>query len=118
MITLPFPPSKLSRNGSQGDYGGKARAAASYRESCLWSIKAQRPTIAAVDTHLTVTFCPPDLRRRDLDNLLAMSKQAIDALAEYAKLDDSAFTYTLLRGEKVKGGVVQIVAGRYLGGGA
>lgn len=119
MITLPFPPSRISPNAKgQGKWRGKADAAATYRDACLWSLKAQRPTIAADDTHLTITFCPPCNRRRDLDNLLAMTKQGIDALAEYAKIDDSAFTYTLLRGEKVKGGIVQIVAGQYLAGGA
>lgn len=107
-IRLPFPPAKLSRNGSQGDYGGKARAAATYRDDCLWSIKAQRPVISADQTHLVITYCQPDRRNRDLDNLLAMTKQGIDALAEYAGLNDREFTYTLLRGEVTKGGAVCI----------
>lgn len=114
IVTLPWPPSKLRSNSShQGDWRGKARVRKSYRADCLWSIKAQRPNINPADTHLTVTFYPPCHRRRDIDNLLAMTKQGIDALAEYGGIDDSAFTYTLLRGEKVKGGAVQIVTGTY-----
>jgi crossover junction endodeoxyribonuclease RusA len=109
-VRLPFPPSKLSRNSSQGNYHGKAKAAASYRDDCLWSLKEQRPSIATDHTHLVITYCQPDRRARDLDNLLAMTKQGIDALAEYAGLNDVLFTYTLLRGDVVKGGAVCIHA--------
>ena len=58
--------------------------------------------------HVTLCFCPPDRRRRDLDNLLASFKQGIDAISEAMGVDDSKFSYTLTRGEPVKGGVVQV----------
>ncbi|MEJ7933513.1 hypothetical protein WG907_04475 [Sphingobium sp. AN558] len=58
--------------------------------------------------HLTLRFCPPDRRRRDLDNMLASFKQGIDAISETIGLDDYHFGLTLSRGEPVKGGSVEV----------
>lgn len=57
---------------------------------------------------LDMAFCAPDKRRRDLDNLLAMTKQGIDAIAEILGIDDSRFEYTLRRGDTVKHGAVVV----------
>ncbi len=107
-ITLPWPPSKLSRNGSQGDYNGKARSARLYRSDCLVCALGDARGVKVQDgpVMLDMTFCPPDNRRRDLDNLLAMTKQGIDAIAEVLRVDDVRFEYTLRRGEVSKGGKV------------
>lgn len=111
-IRLPWPPSKLRPNSShQGDWRGKASARKAYREACLWEIMAQRRNVNPDDTHLTLIYMMPDRRARDLDNLLAMTKQGIDALAEYTGINDKHFTFTLLRGEVVKGGAVCIIPG-------
>lgn len=109
-ITLPWPPSKLSRNGSQGDYSGKARSARLYRSDALICAlrDARGVTVGDGPIMLDMTFCPPDKRRRDLDNLLAMSKQGIDAIAEVLRVDDARFEYTLRRGEVAKGGEVVV----------
>ncbi len=102
MIELPFPPSKLSRNGSQGDWRGKAAAAKKYKRDCQNAILAAKGR--AVDTGdsivLTLRFHAADNRRRDLDNLLAMTKQGIDAIAESLGVDDQRFEFNLRRGEK------------------
>lgn len=58
--------------------------------------------------HLHITFCPPDKRRRDLDNMLASFKQGIDAIAETMGVDDYGFGFTIIRGQPVKGGIVRI----------
>lgn len=106
-ITLPWPPAKLSRNGSQGDHMGKARSARLYRSDCL--VCALRDARGATAGNmLDITFHAPDKRRRDLDNLLAMTKQGIDAIAEILRVDDYSFEYTLRRGETVKGGKVVV----------
>lgn len=109
-ITLPWPPSKLSRNSSQGDYNGKARSARLYRSDALICALRDARGHKAPDGQimLDMTFCPPDLRRRDLDNLLAMAKQGIDAIAEVLRVDDECFEFTLRRGPKVKGGAVVV----------
>jgi len=107
-IELPWPPSKLSRNGSQADYSGKARSARQYRSDALVCALRDARGVNVQDgpVMLDMTFCPPDNRRRDLDNLLAMTKQGIDAIAEVLKVDDYSFEYTLRRGVVSKGGKV------------
>ncbi|MES2783397.1 MAG: endodeoxyribonuclease RusA [Pseudomonadota bacterium] len=110
-LLLPWPPSKLSRNGSQGDYRGKAVSARKYRADCLIVARPQaKGWNGAPDgpVMLDMTFCAPDRRRRDLDNLLAMTKQGIDAISEILGIDDSRFEYTLRRGDVVKQGVVAV----------
>jgi len=111
-IELPWPPSRLRPNAShQGDYHGKARAARQYRSDSL--ICALRDARGQSVSHngpimLDMRFCAPDNRRRDLDNLLAMSKQAVDAIAEVIGVDDCRFEYTLRRGSVFKGGKVVV----------
>jgi crossover junction endodeoxyribonuclease RusA len=39
--------------------------------------------------HADILFCAPDARRRDLDNLLASIKSALDGIADTIKIDDS-----------------------------
>ena len=56
---------------------------------------------------LAFTFCPPDARRRDLDNYLAHEKCRVDGIAKALGIDDSQFRpITIDWGEKVKGGKV------------
>ena len=70
--------------------------------------KAGLSKISAGKAHLTLRYLPPDRRRRDLDNLLAASKWAIDAISESIGLDDCHFNYTLIRGDPIKGGVLEV----------
>ena len=52
-------------------------------------------------------FSPPDKRKRDIDNCLAMMKAAQDGVCEYLEIDDSRIKRTILEwGEVVKGGKV------------
>jgi len=111
IIELPWPPSKLSRNGSQGDYNGKARSARLYRSDCLLVALSQcKGWNGAPDGSimLDMRYHGPDKRRRDLDNLLAMTKQGVDAIAEVLGVDDARFEYTLRRGDVVKHGLVVV----------
>lgn len=110
-VHLPFPPSKLSRNGSQGDFRGKASAAKAYRRDCLIACHDAAGTLGyRFDSPimLELTYHPPDKRHRDLDNLLAMTKQGIDAIAEFIGVDDKHFEYTIRRGEVRKPSVVVV----------
>jgi crossover junction endodeoxyribonuclease RusA len=55
--------------------------------------------------HQFLTFCPPDHRRRDIDNLLSSSKAFIDGIFLALGVDDSNVRRTTLEmGKKVKGG--------------
>lgn len=62
---------------------------------------------------LSLTFCPPDKRRRDLDNLLAAMKPDFDGVSQALGVDDQLFEpLTLRRGEPVKGGRVVLEVGQ------
>lgn len=110
MIELPWPPAKLSPNGSRGCYHAHASAAREYRGDCLILLKTQSVPKLYVDgpVMLELTFCPPTKRLSDLDNLLARTKQGIDALAEVMGVNDQLFEYTLRRGDPVKSGAVKV----------
>jgi len=48
---------------------------------------------------LKITFVQPDKRKRDLDNLLAASKSALDSVAQAIGIDDKQFDpITISRG--------------------
>lgn len=113
MIELPWPPAKLSPNGSHGCYHARRHAANKYRADCLSLLTRQQVPVLYVDgpVMLRLTFCPPTKRLSDLDNLLARAKHGVDALAEVMGVNDRIFEFTLQRGEPVKGGKVVIRIG-------
>lgn len=55
-----------------------------------------------------ITFCPPDKRRRDVDNMLASIKSGLDGISDATGVDDSAWHYGIARGDSVKGGAVLV----------
>lgn len=64
------------------------------------------------DIPVTLTFCPPNRIRRDLDGMYSACKPYQDGLAEALGLDDSRFNpVTLRRGAVVKGGQVIVEIG-------
>ncbi|MDF0543357.1 hypothetical protein PX699_13445 [Sphingobium sp. H39-3-25] len=61
---------------------------------------------------MTIIFCPPDRRKRDLDGMLSRMKQGLDAVAEAIGVDDSEFrVITIGWGDVVKHGAVQVMIG-------
>ena len=57
---------------------------------------------------LLITFCPPTKARRDIDNMLASIKAALDGVAEAWGVDDSRFRPSLDIGPVVKHGAIKI----------
>lgn len=57
---------------------------------------------------LKYSFCPPDNRRRDRDNLIASMKAATDGIADALGIDDSKFDCSYALGEPIKGGCVHV----------
>lgn len=110
LVRLPWPPTKTSSNGSQGDYFGKARAASDYKSTCAWECKAQGiSTSAASKATARITYHPPRNGRVDWDNISNRCKQGFDAIAEAVGIDDGDWWPVVLdRGEKVKGGCVLV----------
>ena len=107
-VALPWPPSILKPNGSHGHWARKSTAAKRYKADCAILCRVALDKAEADRAHLTIRFCPPDARRRDLDNMLAAAKHGLDAVSDAIGMDDSRFGLTLMRGEPVKGGAVII----------
>jgi crossover junction endodeoxyribonuclease RusA len=60
---------------------------------------------------LSVTFNPPDKRRRDLDGMFSNVKAGLDGIADAMCADDYRFAFTIRRAEPVKGGRVVVAIG-------
>jgi crossover junction endodeoxyribonuclease RusA len=70
-----------------------------YRQEAAWATyQAGFRTVAWPRAHLVVTFCPPDERKRDLDNMLAAIKSGLDGIADAIGMDDSRWEITMRRG--------------------
>lgn len=105
-VELPWPSSALSPN-ARGHFQIVARAKKKARsDAAVACAAAGIRKLNASALHLTLTFCAPDKRRRDIDNLLASSKALIDGIADATGVDDSTYTITLARGPVRKGGAV------------
>jgi crossover junction endodeoxyribonuclease RusA len=107
LIELPFPPPVLSPNARK-HWRTKARAFKAYKFQCFALLSQYRDALKGRDS-FELRFDPPDRHRRDLDNMLAASKAALDALAEVAGVDDSQFSLTIAKGAPVKGGAVVVM---------
>lgn len=108
IVTLPWPPKELSPN-ARVHFRRKAAAAKMYRNLAHWlAWQAGRDDGAS----LSITFNPPDNRRRDLDNMLASIKSGLDGIASAIGIDDSKWSLTIRKGEPVKGGrvIVEVTA--------
>jgi crossover junction endodeoxyribonuclease RusA len=108
-VTLSWPPKELSPNARVHRLE-KARIAKRYRQACAWECKEQGlGIIAAWELHLDITFCPPDARLRDLDNMLASIKAGLDGIADVTGVDDIFWSMTIRRGRVKPGeGAVEI----------
>jgi crossover junction endodeoxyribonuclease RusA len=93
-ITLPYPDPSLSPNRKNGAHWAATKAKKdSAKEAGYYMAKvcyaSEKPE--NVKTPVTITFTQSDKRKRDLDNLLAASKPAIDGIAQGMGIDDSLF---------------------------
>lgn len=110
VIALPWPDKGLSPNArlhwaQHAKLVQKARSAAfwSARKACTQSVPVDQPL------PMTVVFCPPDNRRRDRDNCIAMCKAYMDGIADALQINDRLFEPTYKFGEVVKGGTVEVI---------
>lgn len=109
-VVLPWPDKALSQN-SRVHWSRRARATKAARAYTGWAIieascwtskpKWRRAAVA-------LTFCPPDKRRRDLQNCIGSAKALVDGIADAIGIDDSLFDCTYQFGEPVKGGAVLV----------
>lgn len=118
-ITLPFPASDLMPNRRLGKHWGVTNGAKSRAYSDAYALTYQAmsgyrgewtPTSGRVP--VVLTFNPPDKRKRDLDNMLAAAKSALDGVAAALHMDDREFEpVTLKRGPVTKQGALVVVIG-------
>lgn len=107
-VTLPWPPTSLSPN-ARGHWAIKARAAAKARADALALCRAAGiRALPWVAMHVAIEFRAPSRRAYDLDNALARCKSLLDGVADASGIDDSRWTYSIKRGEPVKGGAVVV----------
>ncbi|MCE1032985.1 endodeoxyribonuclease RusA [Pseudomonas asiatica] len=107
-LTLPWPPAACSPN-ARVHWTKKSRAAKSYRADCHLLAKQDGIQAPKGEALLMLEFIPPDRRRRDDDNLLAMFKAGRDGLADALGIDDNVFaTQIRVSKETIKGGAVRV----------
>lgn len=111
-IDLPWPSPKLSPN-ARGHWAIVHRAKATARMqakvitmAAMMAAQWQPPSDGTIP--LTITFCPPNKRDRDMDNALASLKAALDGVADALGVDDKRFVLTLQWGEPCKHGRVMV----------
>jgi len=101
ILSLPFPASELMPNRKNGRSHHASNAAKiKAREDAFLATKADPAHIKFNHTEgaipVSIVYCPPDKRRRDLDNLLAASKASLDGMANAMGVDDTRFRPILI----------------------
>lgn len=113
VLQLPWPDRRLSPN-ARVHWAVKAKAVKAARGGAAIGTtasgilrSAMMPVIKLMGAEINYTFCPPDARRRDLDNLIACTKAYTDGIASALGVDDSTFSLRYGMGDMtVKGGAV------------
>lgn len=111
-VVLPWPDAKLNPN-ARVHWRASAPLKASYKDDCYWLTKHAamdwEPLIC--DIPLSITFVQPDMRKRDVDNMLASIKSAIDGFALALGVNDRQFrplTVDWKRGKKPGSVIVEV----------
>lgn len=118
MIELPWPPKELTPNFKRRKhwtvYHGKT---AQYRSDCAWLAKqhllAEGLAIMPAGLRIvSITFYPPDRRKRDDDGMISAFKAGRDGIADALGVDDHTFRPSYNFGEPTKGGKVVVGLGQ------
>ena len=106
-ITLPWPPLSLHPNG-RSHWRDKAKATKKARfAGKIAALETGARNLGWPGLYVTIVFCPPNSRPRDLDGCLAACKALLDGIADATGIDDSLWTFgSPTMGEPVKGGCV------------
>lgn len=109
-IVLPFPSADLNPNRKNGRHWGATHASKTKARDAAYFLtmqaQAQGGKVTAPRT-LELVYIAPDKRRRDLDNLLASSKQNVDGICLALGIDDHVFDeVTIKRGYRKNDGAL------------
>lgn len=110
LIRMPWPPRALWQN-ARTHWRKRGDATKLYRqEACVLALQQSIKRLTTTAPRLVFSFHPPDKRRRDLQNMPATQKAAIDGIADAMGCDDNGFrcVWPETWGEPVKGGCVMI----------
>jgi len=111
VITLPWPHADLSPN-ARAHWRKVAPLKRRAKHDAWWlALEAGVKRMAADRLNVSVTFYPPDNRRRDTDNMLSSSKALLDGIAEACGVDDSRWVLSIARCPAVEGGKVVVKLG-------
>lgn len=91
-VELAFPPADLSPNARK-DRRGLTSLRSAYKSDSyyLTKVAARGWKAPAENVPLAITFVQPDMRHRDVDNMLASCKAALDGFALALGVDDRVF---------------------------
>lgn len=109
-VALPWPNRTLSQN-SRAHRLTVARNARTERwEARVRCLEAGLRKPGWEGARLAFTICPPDARRRDLQNVIGSLKAAVDGIADALGVDDSRFRirWPEAFSEPRRGGVVLV----------
>lgn len=96
-VSLSWPDSSLMQNRSNGRSWTYSHGAKTTQRQEAYLLARQALTRSGVEIvkgdryRVTMRFHPPDNRRRDVSNLHAAMKAALDGIAEAMEVDDSTF---------------------------
>ena len=107
-LMLPFPEGILSPNVKA--HWSKKHAAYTAGREAAYILAYNTGVKLNADSHYicTLIFCPPDKRNRDLDNLVAAMKGALDGVCRAVGIDDRNIRPIPDWGPVVAGGKVEL----------
>lgn len=93
-VQLPWPEKALWQN-RKVHWSERSKATARARQNAAYEALdaglKRMPKGEGWEHHLSFDFCPPDRRKRDLQNLPATMKGHIDGIADALGVDDGTF---------------------------
>ncbi len=106
VMVFSWPDSKLSPNNRK-DLRALTAARHAAKAEAFYIVRDSKISISSPSVELTLTFHPPDRRRRDLDNLYSTFKAYQDGIFQTLGVDDSIIERVILqRGNIIPGGQV------------
>ena len=112
IIQLPWPPAKLSPN-ARLHWRALHKVKLAYKAQCISVLLDQpAPDMPPGRIPLTITFYPPDKRKRDRDNLQSSLKYGLDCLARHLGVDDYLFDPSYRFAEPTKPARVTVEVGQ------
>jgi len=107
-LMLPFPEAILNPN-RKAHWGTKSKPNRMARDAAYILAKQKGVRLDVNQRYIvSLVFCPPDHRERDLDNLTAAMKSALDGMCRGLGINDKKIRPVPDWGPLVEGGKVEV----------